>query len=242
MPDGDQFYSAHSGETIARFRALTDEGVRLLRAEYGPGEADSIAESTMQAFAELLQDLPDIGGERSHLVPFLLDAAWCIALHKVLRERGESVDHIGRLVYEIHEAGVSFLGLSPAPGRDQAWIEGQRKMRAEFSARSQARQYPADWVSYAVPPTAEEFDWGYDYTECGAVKLFQAHGAMDLAPYFCLLDAVTYPALGLGLTRTQILGRGDSRCDFRVTVGGSVRLLDAFSRSTLEAWGRQTEG
>jgi hypothetical protein len=190
----------------------------------------------------MLHSLPDKGGERSHLVPFLHDAAWCIALYKVLRERGESVDRIGRFVYEIHGAGIRFLDLSPAPGRDQAWIEAQRRLRADFSARSQAREYPADWVSQAVPPTAEEFDWGYDYTECGAVKLFQAHDAMELAPYFCLLDAVTYPALGLGLTRTQMLGGGDGRCDFRVKVGGDVCLLDAFSRSTLKAWGKQADG
>jgi hypothetical protein len=71
------------------------------------------------------------------------------------------------------------------------------------------------WVATFREGNAENFDWGYDYSECGAVKLFRSLGAAELAPYMCLNDFVSSTAMGTGLVRTTNLAKGYDRFYFR---------------------------
>jgi hypothetical protein len=93
----------------------------------------------------------------------------------------------------------------------KTWAEWTRK-----------REYPANWVADFVQGDGKEFDYGYDYTECGVVKYFQAQGVPELAPYFCLSDFPKSAVFGTGLVRKRTLAQGDGICDFRYRKGRPV--------------------
>jgi hypothetical protein len=92
----------------------------------------------------------------------------------------------------------------------------------EWTAQSQERRYPGDWVGVAKFGDGQSFDVGHDYTQCGAVLLFRAHGQEDAAPYFCLNDFLFSRYEGTGLQRVHTIAQGDALCDFRYKKGRPV--------------------
>jgi hypothetical protein len=97
-----------------------------------------------------------------------------------------------------------------------------RAQLAAWAKATQERRHPGDWVAEAVFGDGKAFDLGYNYSRCGAVTFFKAHGVAQVAPYFCLNDFVLSRRQGTGLTRAHTLGQGDALCDFRYKKDGPV--------------------
>ncbi len=93
------------------------------------------------------------------------------------------------------------------------------KIWAEWT---QKREFPANWVADFIPGDGKEFDYGYDYEECGAVKYFSAQRVPELAPYFCLNDFPNSAVFGSGLRRKRTIAQGAGICDFRYKKGRAV--------------------
>ena len=62
------------------------------------------------------------------------------------------------------------------------------------------------------------------YTRCAIRELAVAYGAAEIAPYICLADITGSRAFGWGLTRTETIAQGASRCDFRFKRGADTRV------------------
>ncbi|MBN2077575.1 MAG: L-2-amino-thiazoline-4-carboxylic acid hydrolase, partial [Spirochaetes bacterium] len=90
----------------------------------------------------------------------------------------------------------------------------QRRM-SKRAARSQERRYPDDWVFEFVPGDSSTFTFGINHLECGICKYYKRMGAEKYIPYLCLLDYPLFAMLGVCLERTETLGNGAMRCDFR---------------------------
>ena len=206
------YYAENRDRLLAAF-ADTCTGARALMADRlgARGAADACAEARV-LFARLLSGMPDVGGAANRNQPFIVQAAELAALHLALAPRGLSGRDAGRLYYDLN-AGALAAALFTS--------ESRRKLEA-WALETQKRKYPGDWVATYVPGDGKTFDLGYDYAECGALKLFRALDAAEAAPYFCINDFLASKAMGTGLFRKGTLAGGADRCDFRYKLDGPV--------------------
>ncbi|MCM1524765.1 MAG: L-2-amino-thiazoline-4-carboxylic acid hydrolase [Ruminococcus sp.] len=84
----------------------------------------------------------------------------------------------------------------------------------KWAENSRKRKYENDWV-VNVLCAAENYELGYDYTECGICKLCRDEGCPELAGYLCRLDFVLADIMGMKLERTETIAEGGEKCDFR---------------------------
>ena len=72
--------------------------------------------------------------------------------------------------------------------------------------------------SLTSPPPyldGKSFEYGFNFTECGWLKLIEKEGIKDSAPYACLCDYARMRAIGIGFKRTKTIAAGAEICDFR---------------------------
>ncbi len=96
----------------------------------------------------------------------------------------------------------SYLSEKKLPGRLK-WAEDSHK-----------KIYENDWVVDVLPGN-EEYDLGYDYHECGVVKLCHDEGHPELAKYCCRMDFILADLMHMKLVRQGTLAEGADHCDFR---------------------------
>ena len=217
------YYVAHKDELLEAFRQ-TNEGARqYLTARHDSQLAQEVTEEAADIFERLLPDLPDVGGERNADTVFIPMAAWYVALYRPMKARGLTAEDTGRMFYELYKQDLEQMPKAEALAKGakrftpQAFAE--MKQWADWTRK---REYPANWVARFLPGDGKAFDFGYNYTECGACKYFRAQGAMDVAPYFCLTDFLRSRTFGTGLARTKTIAQGGDLCDFRYKKGRPV--------------------
>lgn len=199
---------------------------KVLAPRFGDDHTDTLLRDARQEYEAIIPELPYIGGEENINTRFLIMAAGCLAVYKALKTRGTAVEEIGQVIYEMAEARtyvypeffLRLVGRLKYGGKYEKYLKEQ-------ALQSQRRQYPGDWVFTFIGGDRKTFDYGLDFTECGACKLFQAHDADELAPFFCLPDLVFSKAFNRGLVRTMALAEGYDRCDFRYKRGRKSFLL-----------------
>ena len=160
-------------------------------------------------------------GDRNPLLIFLLPASRYLAIYRTFQKHEQTMDEIGRLVYEIGEAEfeaipgcihrvVETLWFSP-------WFTERLRKRALWS---QERKYSGGYVLNYVDGDGRNFDYGVDYLECASCKFLDDQDAAELKPFVCAVDKVASDMLGWGLRRTMTIADGGEKCDFRFKKGG----------------------
>lgn len=217
------YYLKNMDRFVGEFRELNEDVRNYLGHKDGKAFADEITSKAMRRFEELLPEMPDIGGERNLRLENLMAAAWYLAIYEPLKARGRTSEQFGRMMYDLAEFDFTRIP------QEQSLITGAKIFSKEKIARlqgwiesTQVRQYPANWVATFVNGDGQNFDFGYDYSECAIVKYTQAQGVPEIAPYLCLYDFPASRAYGTGLTRTKTLANGDDKCDFRFKKGRNV--------------------
>jgi len=210
----------HDSSVKNRLNRNFDKMVRVskdvLVSYCGPEPTNSVEEETRSEFERLIPQIPHIGGERNPLSENLELSAMFLALYRVLKAHGKSVEEIaeiGHRIVERHIASAPRLMM-----RMTGWWSFTgfyRESLRKRAAESQKRLYLGDWVYSYVEGDGKDFDFGVDYTECGIVKFLRAQGAHELARHLCPFDYLLSDAMGLGLVRTTTLAEGGKRCDFR---------------------------
>lgn len=61
------------------------------------------------------------------------------------------------------------------------------KIYESMAESTQERRYKNDWVVELLPGN-DDYDFGYNYLECGVCKRCRDGGCFDLAQYLCKLD------------------------------------------------------
>ncbi len=90
-------------------------------------------------------------------------------------------------------------------------------MRLKWSEESHKRKNENNWV-VDILTKCEDFDLGYNYTECGICKICRDEGCFELAKYLCRLDFMIADLMNVKLVRTKTLANGDDMCDFRYSL------------------------
>ena len=223
ISNSSTYYVTHKEKLKAEFADVLDGVSRLLVSEYGSERTQEITQRAMVCFNSLLPNFPDVGGEENWDSKFIPIAGWYVALYPPMKANGKTAEDLGKLIYELNKTELEEIPTQKAldEGGNMFTKESLDKMK-KWAEWTQKREYPANWVAYFVPGDGKDFDYGYDYSECGAVKYFHAQGVPELAPYFCLNDFPNSAVYGTGLRRKGTIAQGDEVCDFRYMKGRPV--------------------
>jgi hypothetical protein len=189
----------------------------FLARRYGDILAEEIIQDAREILEDLIPELPYVGGDENPMTRHIIRSSTSLALYKAMKTRGKSAEETGKVVCDAVVESVRHLPPS------QPLTEEELAENREQARRSQARKYPGDWVWYFVEGDGAEFEYGYDFYECGAQKLYHAQGADEFLPFFCYLDFVTYRTAGWSFSRTMTLAEGHEKCDFRFKKGGKTK-------------------
>ena len=113
-----------------------------------------------------------------------------------MKANGKSAEEAGKILYE----AILLRGQIPEPPIPPSRMlsEDERIERRKRRAQdSQEHKYSGDWVYEFVQGDGEAFDYGYDFSECGAQKFYSSQGASEFLPFYCFLD---YPISKTGGT------------------------------------------
>jgi len=218
------YYTAQAHRLLKDFDKVAKHYRNVLKSHLGDEASDQIICESRQEFQRLIPEIPYIGGKKNRLTRVLIGCTMALALYRVLKSRGRSVEEIGKMVVEIEEDRVQsypkfFLRLL---GRSIHSPLGKNRIK-KMAEESQKRLYPGGWVATFVEGDDKEFDFGIDYTECGLCKFFHQQGADELTQYLCLWDYVAQRAMNTGFSRSMTLAEGADRCDFRWKKGRETK-------------------
>jgi hypothetical protein len=220
----DNYYTSRKEKLLKDFDKTAKRLREVLVSYYGDDLTDTIIRETRQEYECLIPELPYIGGKKNLLTRNLIGSAQALALYRVLKKHGNTVEEAGKIIYEVVEAQIG--AYSKLLRRLLGRLRFTRlfvKILKNLAAESQKRRFPRDWVCTFVEGDGKEFDYGIDYTGCGICKFFHAQGADEFAPFLCLLDFPMSKASGSGLVRTMTIAEGAEKCDFRFKRGREVK-------------------
>lgn len=193
-----------------------------LAPRVGAASAAAIAGESRSRFAALIPEIPDIG-EANRNQESLVEAVWLTAIAQAMQAHGLPLRDAGRLFYELCQQEMAQSRAAQAHAKGQVMFSAAgRTALKRWAEDTQQKRHPGDWVAVAVFGDGKDFDVGYNYSACGAVKFFTAHGVAGVAPYFCLNDFTLARSQGTGLAREHTIGQGDALCDFRYKKDGAV--------------------
>lgn len=193
---------------------------RRALAAMGRDAGDEVVREAAADYRRTMRAVPYVGDVKYPLPETLVQSAVALSFYRAMRSLGASGDKAEEFIYE---AGAANITSGPAAEMQAAgayqfteqWYEMQRML----SARSQEKRLPGDWAYSFVEGVPGEFDWGWDFTECGIVKLYKPNGELRLVRQMCRLDFVASECQGTGLRRKTTLASGGSKCDFRYKQG-----------------------
>jgi L-2-amino-thiazoline-4-carboxylic acid hydrolase len=179
-----------------------------------------VVREAMADYHKTMFAVPYIGQAKYPLPETLIQSGVALSFYRALRSSGTSEEKAGKIIFDagaasIRSAPESEMKATGAYQFTQQWYDMQKML----AAKSHEKHYPGDWVYSFVEGVPGEFDWGWDFTECGTVKLYKPNGNMSLVPQLCNLDFVASECEGTGLRRTTTLATGGSKCDFRYKQG-----------------------
>lgn len=209
---------------MREFDKMTRYAQPALDVAFTREDIDQLAKEAHQAFANLIPQLPDIGGKQP-FTKFIANTAMWLAIYRVLDAHGKTPDEAGVLLYRISQSILQAYPLIVVKmfGRNIFSQRYQQELQKR-AAESQMRQYPDDYVYTYVEGDGVTFDYGVDYLECGGCKFLEKQGAIGIAPYLCPVDILYSELFGWGLTRTMTIAEGAPKCDFRFKKGGPTRV------------------
>ena len=224
MADPSSYYILRKRRLLKEFDFVVRHSRSVLEKYAGFENVNALVDETRREFENIIPQLPYIGGKQP-FTEFIVFTGMLLAIYRVNKTRGKTVEETGELVYEI---GREFLKSSPLFLKNlfgfmnfsSFYLNRLRKRAVE----SHQRKYPDGYVYNFVEGNGETFDYGVDYLECASCKFLARQNASELAPYLCPVDILYSEALGWGLTRTVTLADGADKCDFRFKKGGPTNV------------------
>lgn len=211
------FYLQHRDAMEAAMRQRLDLAETMLRERAQLSDMGGIRREVMNEFEIVLAQMPYVGGAASRMSDFFMRLMGFIAIGRVLHRHGVAPSVIGDIERETYKAQLLTIPEAErlAAGRQFMSAENRAFLR-EQAARSQAEEYPEDFVYDVVEPgPGSDFEFGINYKACGFCKFARRHGDQEILSHICGLDFEAYATLGIRLERTQTLAGGASHCNFR---------------------------
>ena len=198
----------------------------LLMERFIESKSEDLINQMRKEYEDMLTKMTDIGGSRNLFISTLTAKVSLLAIFRILEKEGYTYREIGKFNNRYKE-------IETKNDMERAEKSGENLLDAMFSDIyikslkrycniSQKRKYPDDWVMQFVDGTNEEFDIGFNISECGILKAYKKLGAEKYVPFACLLDLAHAHVLGYGLSRTKTIANGASGCDHRYIRIGST--------------------
>lgn len=159
-------------------------------------------------YREIVQRADDIGAGNTLLGAYAL-AAWFISMNRndgLTPEQNCDIMEKGLRSSKIYKMTMG--------SADSYFSEKHMEARRKWSKETYERKYKNDWLVDVIEKN-DDFEFGFDYHECGVCKLCRDEGCPEYAKYLCRLDFMTTDMMGIKLKRTMTLADGDPVCDFR---------------------------
>ncbi|MFW9795377.1 MAG: L-2-amino-thiazoline-4-carboxylic acid hydrolase [Candidatus Thorarchaeota archaeon] len=190
---------------------------RSVRVSYLDEEGiEQLAQEARVKYNKIIPILPYVGGEKSRFTDLMIQSGMTVAFYKACKDRNLSDRQIGELIYKIVEEEMrSVSRIKKWFARRMLFTSSYRNAWRQALEDSQTREYPKNWVGEFVEGNGIEFEFGFDFLECGFMKLARDNDCEKIVPYACLCDFARMRGLGVGFRRTQTLAMGHPRCDFR---------------------------
>jgi hypothetical protein len=146
-----------------------------------------------------------------------------LAIIRVLEKEGISEREIGKILYYSIDSYFKsrpklIMRLMGRMMFTKFIINRQKKQAAWIISRN----FTEGWAYELLPGDGNTYDLGMDMTECGMCKFYEKHDGKKYILYLCLGDYPMFQAYGVGLTRTQTIGYGGEKCDYRLKKGGKT--------------------
>jgi hypothetical protein len=154
---------------------------------FGEKFADTVLREAHEEFEVLIPQMPYIGGDENHLTGSLVESVRYLAFYRAMKKLGRKAEETGKILYDAILVRVD-EPRAPIPPSQRLTTEQLMERRKERAQRSQKRCYPQDYVYEFVAGDGEEFDYGYDFSECAAQKFYHAQGADEFLFLYCFLD------------------------------------------------------
>ena len=217
--EGKEYYLSRKSEILTQFDVHARGWRPFLAASYGVEFAEAVLKDAREQYKALIPKIPYIGGDENPMTRHLVRSTTSLVLYKAMKARGKTAEEVGKVVYDAVVASVGQLPPRPFKALRAEYIAKEK----EQARKSRERRYSGDWVWEFVEGDGVEFDYGYDFLECGTQKLYHAYGADEFLPFYCYLDFVLNRTVGWGFARTMTLAEGHKKCDFRWKRGGKTR-------------------
>jgi hypothetical protein len=223
MTDSSKYYIARKKRFLIEFDLVAKSARSVIEEHFGENARALTAEARRE-FEDLIPQLPYIGGKQP-FTEFIAFTGMLLAVYRISKAQGKTVEQTGELVYEIGRAFLKSFPvfllriLTPLNFSRRSWNRTRKG-----AAESHKREYPDDYVYDFIEGDGVIFDFGVDYLECASCKFLVKQGAPEIAPYICPVDILFSEALGWGLTRTTTLAEGAEVCDFRFKKGGPTNV------------------
>lgn len=219
----NNYYLDMQAKMIKDFARMFKCTRRSLKRHFDEAKIAEIHETCEREYSGLIPQIPYIGGKQNSGTYNLVGGAALLAIIRSLEGEGLGKHEIGRVVYETMET------LFNSKPRLLCRLTGKYmlssyfiKKRRKQTERSLLREYPEGFVTRFVEADGANHDFGLDTMECAICKFYKKQGAEKYLPYLCLGDYPMFQALGIGFTRTQTIGNGAPKCDFRFKKGGET--------------------
>jgi hypothetical protein len=200
---------------------------QVLISRYGNEHTNSMISESRREYEALIPQIPFIGEKNPFLI-FLLPTSRYLAIYRVLRRNGFTLDEAGQIISQMNEAELKSIPVFVRRIIGYLFFSKLFIWRVKKRAKeSQERKYPRGYVLTFIEGYGQKFDYGFDYTECGGCKFLNEQNAPELAPFMCALDKTVSEALGWGLTRTMTIADGFDKCDFRFKKGDKTNITSA---------------
>jgi hypothetical protein len=188
----------------------------FLVLSYGHKFTEAVLQETRSQYEEFIPTIPYIGGNENWMTHHLIRSTTGLILYKVMKAKGKTAYEVGKIVYGAVEESVKHI--PQVPGHDLTTEFRDKEIK--LARKSQERRWSDDWVWEFVEGDGAEFDYGYDFIECGAQKIYHTLDADEFLPYFCYLDFAMARTPDWGFTRTETLAEWYPRCNPRMKKGG----------------------
>lgn len=165
-------------------------------------------EAVKKEYQAILERAGDIGANNTLLGSYIL----CAVFIALVRKSGMDVEKCAELLEDhLRKSKIFKMAMGDSKGY---FSEKHMQKRYAWSKETHERHYKNDWV-VDVLPKSDDYEFGFNYTECGVCKMCKDEGCFELAKYLCRLDYMLVEIMGIGLKRTSTLAEGGDKCDFR---------------------------
>jgi hypothetical protein len=166
LPIPADYYTVQAGKLLRWFDRAARYYRPVLAARLADESPDEILRETRREFERLFPAIPYIGGRKNSLTRILIGCTMSLALYRILKGRGVSVQEIGHSVVEIEESRVGAYPrlLVRLTGRYIHTPVGKRRLKRMMVEHSREHDYLGGWVAIFLEGDGQTFDFGIDYT------------------------------------------------------------------------------